>query len=100
LPVGLCQQGYVDHQSLGGWQQLPQRPWYGMEASSWPPPKKIHIAHSFLCYLFNKLLNLTFTLVKTRKVHIETKLGNWAQHEDFVPINGSMQAEERDWLEQ
>ena len=71
---GLCQQVYDDHQSLGCQQQLPQKPWYGMEAPSWPPPKINHIAHSFLWYLFNNLSSLTLTLVKTRKVQENSKV--------------------------
>jgi hypothetical protein len=45
-----------------------------MEAPSWPPPKINHIAHSFLCYLFNKLSSLTFTSVKTRKVRENSRV--------------------------
>ena len=72
--LDFCQQDYYDHQSLVGQQQLPQKPWYGMEAPSWPPPKINHIAHSFLCYLFNKLSSLTFTSVKTRKVRENSRV--------------------------
>jgi hypothetical protein len=43
-----------------GQQQLPQKPWYGMEAPSWPPPKINHIApHFYVIYLTNYQVSLS-----------------------------------------